>query len=444
MSMPHGNKPLLFALAILLLACVPAWGGAVDGVTADAANHQGNFVPGNLVDGNPATAWVGGGKGVGPGKWIELTFPAPVKLEALTIATGHQGRFNAFRRMTRGVIIYPDETRQKFTLKSQTGVQRIPLQPKVADSLKIIITGVDPSTGDKGMGDAKVAVSEIAVFGRMDESLAAAPAVNGEDAAVEEPPADAQPEKAAEAEAKPAPAPEAKPEAEPEPKAKAEPEPAPKAKPKAEPKPEPKAEPAPAPAKAAPAPQPAAEEKPAPKPAPQKSAQKSAKKSAKKSAPKKKASAKPSPAKGADTITRLRPAVEISPDKDLAVGVISPWLDLELVAEIKRYLGLLTTLHDSYPELFVPAIRERERAAFLQLQESMRAKHEFGGHHIAMLEHIGLSFDKPVIQGDKATVRVHGPYRYYIENKAYEFQVDADVTLVHADGRWLIEDVKDR
>ena len=418
--MPHGNKPLFFALAILLLACVPAWGGTVDGVTADAANYQGNFTPGNLVDGNPATAWVGGGKGVGPGKWIELTFPAPVKLEALTIATGHQERFNAFRRMTRGVIIYPDETRQKFTLKPQTGVQRIPLQPKVADSLKIIITGVDPATGDKGMGDAKVAVSEIAVFGMMDESLAAYPADNGEDTVVEDPPADAQPEKAAETEAKPAPAPKAKPAAKPEPKSA--PKPAPKAKPKAEPKPEPKAA-------------------PAPKPAPKKTAPKKAapKKAAKKSAPKKKA-----PAKGADTITRLRPAVEISPDKDLAVGVISPWLDLELVAEIKRYLGLLTTLHDSYPELFVPAIRERERAAFLKLQESMRAKHEFGGHHIAMLEHIGLNFDKPVIQGDKATVRVHGPYRYYIENKAYEFQVDADVTLVHLDNRWLIEDVKDR
>ena len=442
MRLMRANIPF-FLLALLLagvLSCPPAVAGPVEGVSADASNHQGNFAPANLVDGDLSTAWVGGGKGVGPGKSIELTFPAPVKLEAMTIATGHQGRFKAFRRMTRGVIIFPDGTRQKFTLRSQPGAQRLTLKPRVADSLKIIITGVDPATGDKGMGDAKVAVSEISVFGEMDESLAAATEEGGGDAVVEEPPAAAEPEP--EKEAKPAkkpekaaekvaePAPEPKAEAKPKPKAKAEPAQ------KVKPEPEAKAEPA----KAKPAPQPAPKKKAAPRPTPKKAAPK---KAAKKSAPKKKA-AKPSPAKKPHAITRLRPAVEISPDKDLPMGAISPWLDLELVAEIKRYLGLLTTLHDSYPELFVPAIRERERATFLKLQESMRAKNEFGGHHIAMLEHIGLNFDKPVINGDRATVRVHGPYRYYIENKAYEFQVDADVTLVHLDGRWLIEDVRDK
>ena len=123
---------------------------------------------------------------------------------------------------------------------------------------------------------------------------------------------------------------------------------------------------------------------------------------------------------------------------------ISPWLDLELVAQIKRYLGLLTTLHDSYPDLFAPSVRERERTAFLKLQDQMRAEGSFGDHHIAMLEHIGLSFDRPVEAGDKVTVRVHGPYRYYVGDKAWEFQVDADVTLIREGGKWLILDVRDR
>jgi hypothetical protein len=425
MTLMRVNIPVLLLAMLLAMAlpCPTLAAGPVPGVSADASNHQGDFAPANLVDGDPSTAWVGGGKGVGPGKSIELVFPAPVRLEGMTVATGHQDRFDAFRRMTRGVIVYPDGTRQKFTLKPQPGAQRIALKPKVADSLKIVITGVAPAMGDKTMGDAKVAVSEITVFGEVDESLATATETGGE-----EPP-----------DARPQPAKEARPAKKPEAAEKAA-KPAPE--PKAKPAPKAKAEPAPKPkAKAAPKPAPKSESKPESKPAPKKPAPK---KTAKKSASKKGAPEKKSPGKSPGTITRLRPAVEISPDKELAVGVISPWLDLELVAEIKRYLGLLTTLHDSYPELFVPAIRERERAAFLKLQESMRAKHEFGGHHIAMLEHIGLNFDKPVIQGDKAMVRVHGPYRYYIENKACEFRVDADVTLVRVNGRWLIEDVRDR
>ena len=439
MTLTRLNIPVLL-LAFLLagaLPCPSAAAGPVPGVVADTSNHQGNFVPANMVDNDLSTAWVGGGKGVGPGKSIELVFPAPVRLEGMAIATGHQGRFKAFRRMTRGVIVYSDGTRQNFTLRSQPGTQRIKLEPRVADSLKIIITGVNPATGDKSMGAAKVAVSEISVFGEMDESLVVVTEESGGDAG--EATAAGKPEKAAAKVAKPEPEPKAAPKPKTAPKPKAAP------KPEAKPKASPKAAPKSAPAKAAPA-KPAPENKASEKPAPKKAAPKKAapKKVAKKPAPKKKAAAKASPSKATQPITRLRPAVEISPDKDLAVGVISPWLDLELVAEIKRYLGLLTTLHDSYPELFVPAIRERERAAFLKLQESMRARHEFGGHHIAMLEHIGLSFDKPLLDGDKATVRVHGPYRYYIENRAYEFQVDADVTLVHTDGRWLIENVRDR
>jgi len=441
MSMPPLNKSLFFALAALLLACSSALAGPVAGVSADAANSQGNFTPARLVDGDPATAWVGGGTGVGPGKWIELSFPGPVRVDGLSVATGNQaaGQFGKFRRLTRGVVIFPDGTRRKFTLKPAAGEQLVPLEPRTATSLRIIITGVDPDGRDDAMGDAKVAVSEIRVLGTP-EAAADAPVP----AVIET----AAPPAAAPEAAPPAPAPAPQPAAEPAPA----PKPGPKAVPASESKPSPKAAPAP---KAEPKPAPKAKPEPQVKPTSAKPAQPPRKEKPKavppqkaappnKAATKKKAASPAPPAVSGGGFTRLRPAHEVPADKDMAMGEISPWLDLELVAEIKRYFGLLTTLNDGYPSLFAPAVRDRERAAFLKLQEEMRAGGDFADHHMAMLEHIGLSFDRPEEGDGRATVRVHGPYRYYVGNKAFEFEVDSDVTLVREGGKWLILDVRDR
>ncbi len=142
-------------------------------------------------------------------------------------------------------------------------------------------------------------------------------------------------------------------------------------------------------------------------------------------------------------MTFLRKAAPVSATAPLDVGVINPWLDLEFVAGVKRYFALLTTLHDSYPDVFVSAVRERERRVFVDLQEDMRAKRQFGEHHIAMLEHIGLNFDKPFERDDRVVVRVHGPYRYYVENTGYEIAVDTTFTFVREGGVWLIEAVRD-
>ncbi|MEF2231242.1 MAG: hypothetical protein V3571_09970 [Pseudodesulfovibrio sp.] len=420
----------LFLSALLLLACGSAR-AAVEGVRADAANEQEGFAAAHLVDGDLATAWVGGGKGVGPGKWIELTFPGPVRVEGLSVATGNQarGRFNAFRRMTGGVIIFPDETRVKFSLKSAPGEQRVPLEPRLARSIRIIITAVAPAARDAALGeDAKVAVSEIRVLGVPEAApegeTGAGPAVPEPGGKTAKPAPEAGTEPVSQPPSALSSAPAAAPASAPEPEAK--PAPAPKVVPA----PAPKAVPAP---KAAPAPacnpEAASPVKPEPKPAPGKAAPK-------------KAAAGAAVAVGG-VAARMRPAVVISPDQPLDVGDISPWLDLELVAQIKRYLGLLTTLHDSYPDLFAPAVRERERAAFLALQESMRADGRFADHHIAMLEHIGLGFDRPTEAGGRITVRVHGPYRYYVGDQAWEFTVDANVTLVREQDKWLILDVKD-
>ena len=462
MPMPKMKSLLLSPVVLLLamLACAPAWGAPVQGVEVAVRNHEGRFVGGNLIDGDTATAWVGGGTGVGPGKWIEFTFPVPVRLESLKVANGHQGpgRFDKFRRLTRGVILYPDGTRRKFSLKPESGVQAVRLEPKIVNTFRIIITGVDPAAGDETMGKAKVAVSEMTVYGEVADGLAAETAagepepVAGESELAAEPdrmekaelavkeksadgavsaramgPSEKRPEPVSSrqsvAEKKPAPTVEAPSES------KAEAKPAQKVVAK-------KAELRPAEAKKA-APKTASEpRKPvAPKAAPKK----------KTVAAKAKKAAAPKPKKAASgTISYLRPATEIPADKPLDMGVINPWLDLELVAGIKRFLSHLTTLSDAYPEGLSSAIRERERAAFLALQDASRKSKEFNHHHIAMLELIGLNFDKPEESGDAVAIHVHGPCRYYVGDRGYEFPVDAVFTLVRENGAWLVRDVRDK
>jgi len=425
----------LLCLTAGILTCPPVSAGQISGVTVDAANHQGRYVPDNMVDGDPATAWVGGGKGIGPGKWIELSFEKPVTLDSLHVANGNQGRgqFKKFRRMIRGVVIYPDETRQKFTLRPDAGVQRVKLLPKTVDSFKIIITGVAPSSRDKSIGRAKVSVSELAVYGEVAEGDAAENAESAEGEAV----APVVVEKAA---PKAAPVPESAPAPKPVPvvEKKTEPKPVPKpvAKPLPKSKPAPKAEPKPQP-------KPVSKAKAKPKPASKPKPKAKSKPVAKKRVSKKKKAARPVSSVPKGSMTFLRKAAPVSATAPLDVGVINPWLDLEFVAGVKRYFALLTTLHDSYPDVFVSAVRERERRVFVDLQEDMRAKRQFGEHHIAMLEHIGLNFDKPLERDDRVVVWVHGPYRYYVENTGYEIAVDTTFTFVREGGVWLIEAVHD-
>ncbi len=447
---------LLTGLLMAILICTPALAGEIKGVTADVRDFKDGHDEDNLVDGDPATAWIGGGRSTGPGKWIELTFPAPVKLKSLSIANGNQaaGQFKKYRRITRGVIKYPDESRQQFTLKPTPGVQTIKLQPGTVGSLKIVILGVAPGSKDKTIGKAKVAVSEITILGEMDESAIVDDVTEKEPIVVEDNPLPKEKSKS------PAPKKQPKPEKKAAPKIEAPKKKTPPAVKVKDPKkqaPSPvKVEKKPAP-KATPTPKPKAE-KPAQKkqvakakPAPDKPKKTKAAKTAPKPAPKKaakksKPKVKPQPkASGSATspgIAYLRSAIQVPESKPFGIGKISPWLNLELVAQIKRYLGLITTLHDSYPDVFISPLRDKERTIFIKFQNEMRANKKFGQHHMAQLDHIGLSFDKPVIGDEAATVRVHGPYRYYIGQTVYEFQIDAIFSLMVEGDKWMISSVQ--
>lgn len=443
----------IFALFIscLLLAvtvCPGAFAAQIDGISVDVANAKEGHGAELLVDNDPHTAWIGGGRSVGPGKWIELSFPAPVSLEYLEIRNGYQakGKFDTQRRVTRGFIKYPDETSQQFTIKPTTGVQKITLLPKTVESLKIVIIGVAPSSKDKAIGKAKVAISEVTVFGEMDETAISMDATEKAPLVVEEP-TSAKEEPASEpkqAEAPPQPKKAAPKQAAPSlSKKKLKAEGAPKPEPKAAPKPDPKKETA---KPAAHKPTSTQPKQVASKAGPKAMKTKQAAKPKAKAKPKKTAKTQAKPHDGlASTpgFAALKSAVLV-PEGDTPMGEISPWINLELVAQIKRYFALITTLHDSYPDVFINAIRDRERSAFIAFQDDMRDKDTFGQHHMAQLDHMGLSFDKPVIGDEVATVHVHGPYRYYLGNVAYEFNVDADFDFVVENEKWKIAAVKGR
>lgn len=154
-------------ITLFILLLWPAAGHALD-VTVKVSSQKMDFglpyAPENLLDGDTATPWVGGGVGAGPGQWIDLFFDIPVRVEKLGLFNGNQadGQFREFRRIRSGRIVYPDGVEARFWLRDEPGEQIIECRGKPFKSLRILIDDVFP----KGelTGKMKVAVSEIKLY----------------------------------------------------------------------------------------------------------------------------------------------------------------------------------------------------------------------------------------------------------------------------------------
>lgn len=152
-------------LLLCLLAAVPAL--ALD-VTVNVSSVHMDFglphAPENLMDGDPTTAWVGGGIGPGKGQWIDLVFGVPVRVEKLGIFNGHQGKgqYENFRRIRSGRILYPDGIETQFWLRDEPGEQVVECRGRPFKTLRILVDDVFP----KGEMTAKkkLAVSEIKLY----------------------------------------------------------------------------------------------------------------------------------------------------------------------------------------------------------------------------------------------------------------------------------------
>ena len=125
-------------------AVVSASKTARDGV--DAAGAPVSYAPGNLIDGDIATAWRTPGRGVG--RIVTLTFKDTCRLLRMDIVNGYEkvdersriDRWRQNRRVSVAVVRFDDGSKLKVRLKSnKRGWQKIELPPAAVRSLRIEI-----------------------------------------------------------------------------------------------------------------------------------------------------------------------------------------------------------------------------------------------------------------------------------------------------------------
>jgi len=164
-SVPMRYLCLLSILLAVFILARPALALEVEvSVSSFKVDHAFSYAPGNLLDGDPATAWVGGSLSSGTGQWMDFEFPVPVRVTRLGIFNGHQeeGRFKEFRRIRSGRIVYPDGSESPFWLRDETGEQVIECQSKPVKSFRVVVDEVFPKGGL--MGKQKLAVSEVKFY----------------------------------------------------------------------------------------------------------------------------------------------------------------------------------------------------------------------------------------------------------------------------------------
>lgn len=163
----RGVRP--YSLLIVVLA-VLLWGGAAWALDVDVkvssfkVDLELEYAPGNLMDGDPATAWAGGSVSSGEGQWMEFSFGVPVRVARLGVYNGHQGegQFEKFRRIRSGRVVYPDGSEFPFWLRDEKGEQFIECPGKPYKSLRIVVDTVFPEGAP--LARMKLAVSEVKLY----------------------------------------------------------------------------------------------------------------------------------------------------------------------------------------------------------------------------------------------------------------------------------------
>lgn len=163
----RGIRPV-FLLSVALFVLL--WSGAARALDVDVKVSSFKmdlgmeYAPGNLMDGDPSTAWAGGSISSGEGQWMEFSFGMPVRVTRLGIYNGHQGegQFEKFRRIRSGRIVYPDGSEFPFWLRDDKGEQIVECPGKPYKSLRIVVDTVFPEGAP--MARIKLAVSEVKLY----------------------------------------------------------------------------------------------------------------------------------------------------------------------------------------------------------------------------------------------------------------------------------------
>jgi hypothetical protein len=117
----------------------------------------------NLVDGNPATAWLEGADGTGAGEWVKFEFVSPLTLSRIDVANGYQvddSHFDGDARIKTIEVEYSDGESQVVDLLDTQDIQSITALPVRTEWIKLTIYSVYP---DYIWADA--ALSEVRFYG---------------------------------------------------------------------------------------------------------------------------------------------------------------------------------------------------------------------------------------------------------------------------------------
>lgn len=109
------------------------------------------YWPGNVIDNNPATAWVEGEKGNGIGEWIDFAFFNPINLNMIRIINGYaksDALYAANNRVKKLKIDFDDGTSLVAELKDSTmEPQLIQISnQKVVERVRLTILEVFPGS----------------------------------------------------------------------------------------------------------------------------------------------------------------------------------------------------------------------------------------------------------------------------------------------------------
>jgi hypothetical protein len=123
------------------------------------------YGPGNLFDGNDATAWVEGSSGQGIDDFLVLEFDAPQSVSGLTIRNGYDKSGDIYGKNSRVKDVelrFSTGEQLETTLKDTPGAQRVALgRPVQAKWVQLIIRSVYP-----GWKYTDTAINEVRVDAR--------------------------------------------------------------------------------------------------------------------------------------------------------------------------------------------------------------------------------------------------------------------------------------
>ncbi len=113
------------------------------------------------------------------------------------------------------------------------------------------------------------------------------------------------------------------------------------------------------------------------------------------------------------------------------------------VGVIREFYRRLTTLDDSFPELFARQVRDQEAFVFEVFREYQRKRKTFEKFRNALVDIGGLAMRFTGIDPDRVRVEVTGTYTIYVGDTYEDVPENTLFVLLREDGQWRILERRD-